>query len=378
MLFFDDWLDAYQEYPYQLPLIGKDGFVRIDTVTGEMSNAIKCPTFRHEGSYSTSIGVRVSGNRLYVSGNPSRYDRLDNLFGFTSVDECFRVFNHVLLSLGLPPFTKCTKLWLAVAEDEDSPHRQVSDGALITRLDITSNRTVGQGNELAYLRALSGLRYRNGIGRLHTNGATVDWLSSKGNASLIYPSAYNKGHEIALHSLPTIRRLYGEGSPEFQYLANLLEYCRTHGVIRFEQKLKSAFLRRNRLQFWGLSDHSVLNPLHSDFLSLDQKLQVTAMSLEHISDRLLRLHVVNSTHAANVTAMYALRWMHGADFDLAKSQVKTHRSRLRKIGIDIANPCNLETFSPVFVRELRTIDVSTLTAPKWYRHATAPVYLKAA
>lgn len=369
---FYDWLDAYQEYPEQLPLIGRDGFLRIDTVTGEMSTAIKCPTVRHEGSYSTSIAVRVSGNRLYVSGNPSRYNRLDNLFGFTSIDDCFRVFNNVLLSLGLPPFTKCTRLWLTMAEGEEGTHRHFSDGAVITRLDITSNRSVGQGNETQYLRALSGLRYRNGIGRLHTNGQTTDWLSAKGKASLIYPSAYCKAHELALHVMPQIRRLCGEDSPEFSYLTNLHEYCRTHGVVRMEQKLKSEFIRRNRLQWWGLSDHSALIPLHDEFLSLDSKLQVTAMSLEHISERLLRLHVVESTHAANVTAMYALRWMHGADFDLSKSQVQTHRARLRKIGIDIANPCDLEKFSPVFVRELRTVEVAPLAVPHWYKRAAVP------
>lgn len=374
---FIDWLDCYQEYSEQLPLVGRDGFVRVDTETGELSDSIKCPTYRHEGSFSTSIAIRVSGNRLYVSGNPSRLNRLDNLFGFESIDSCFLVFNQVLESLGLPKLTKCTRLWLADAKGEEGRHRHVSDGAIVTRLDITSNRSVGHENEVPYLRALSGLRYRHSIGRLHTNGQTVDWLSAKGNAALIYPSAYAKAYEIALHSMPKIKRKFGEQSPEFTYLQSVYEFCRSAGVVRMEQKLKSEFLRRNRLSFWGLSDFSALFPVHDEFLTLDKKLQVTAMDMEHISERLISQGVVSSTHSANITSLYALRWMHGTSFDFSKSQVQQHRARLRKIGIDIANPCNLVNFSPVFVKELRTIEVAPLVVPDWYQRPSSS-FLKVA
>lgn len=374
---FFDWLDAYQDFPAQLPLVGRDGFIRIDTVTGETSTAIKCPTYRHEGSYSTSLAVRVSGNRLYVSGNPSRFDRLDNLFGFTSLDDCFSVLNRVLVSLGLPAFSKCTRTWFLQAE-EGGKHSRCTDGVVITRLDVTSNKAVGQGNESAYLRALAGLSYRHSVPRLHTNGCTVDWLSKRGKASLIYPTAYDKAHEIGLHSLPQIKRLFGRESAEFKYLSDVQDYCRLHGVVRMEQKFKSEMLRRESLNYWGLSDFSAFAPLHLEFLNLDRKLQVTAMSLEHIAEKLLRTGICLTTHSANSTAVYALKWMHGASFDFNKSQVQTHRARLRKIGIDIALPCDLSTFSPVSIREVREVEVRELVAPTWYQKATVYPMLRAA
>lgn len=368
---FFDWIDVHQEYPDQLPLIGRDGFIRIDTQSGEISDAIKCPTVRHEGSFCTSLAVRVSGNRLYVSGNPSRFNRLENLIGFSSVDKCMQVINRELLRLGLPPFTKCTRTWLRQA-GEHQRHTRVSDGAVITRLDITSNKRVGQGNTLDYLRGLSTQRYRHGIGRLHTNGRTADWLSKIGKASLIYPSAYDKGHELELHSLAKIRRKFGRESAEFEYLRRVVDLCNQQGVVRFEQKLKAEFLRRESLNFWGLSDFSRLASVHDEFVNIDRRLQVTSMSLENIAERLLSSGVVSSTHAANITAMYALNWMHGTSFDFSKTQVQTHRARLRRIGIDIANPCNLETFSPVTIKQAREVEVGDMIVPDWYRLPDVP------
>ncbi|EKG45573.1 fumarate reductase iron-sulfur domain protein, partial [Vibrio cholerae HC-55A1] len=29
-------------------------------------------------------------------GNPSRWQRMDNLFGLTTLDECVEIYNHVL------------------------------------------------------------------------------------------------------------------------------------------------------------------------------------------------------------------------------------------------------------------------------------------
>ncbi|MCL7679555.1 phage/plasmid replication protein, partial [Klebsiella pneumoniae] len=104
------------------------------------------------------------------------------------------------------------------------------------------------------------------------------------------------------------------------------------GVVRFEQKLKSRYLQRNHLIYWGLSDYSILNKLHDDFLALDKKLMVTSMDFETISEHLISEGIVDSTRSANTTAMYAIQWMHGHSFDFSKTQVQTHRARLRKIG----------------------------------------------
>ncbi|WP_119691260.1 phage/plasmid replication protein [Pseudomonas oleovorans] len=48
--------------------------------------------------------------------------------------------------------------------------------------------------------------------------------------------------------------------------------------------------------------------------------------------------VADSVPSANATFVYAVQWREGKTFDLAKSAVKVHRSRLRRLGIDIAKP----------------------------------------
>jgi Phage X family len=362
---FKDWLTMYQDHDQPLPFVGDRASIEIDTATGEHI-AIRQPTLVHEGSFCTSIHVRISGNRVTVSGNPSRIDRLDNLFGFTSLDDCVAVYNRILLSLGLPPFTRCTRIFHRQGED-GSRVETFSDGAVITELHITSNRAVGQGCTNDYIKALSTQRYHNSIPRLHTNGNTVDWLSSRGKASLIYPSVYNKAAELRLHQLPKIARAFGPESAEYRHLLRVIDFCDSHGVSRHEQKLKSAFLRRHDFRFWGLFDPSALKPFHDDFLALDERLQVTAMELETIADKLLRLGIVTSTKAANTTTLYAMQWMAGKRFDLSNSNVRTHRARLRQIGIDIADACDISRHSPVQIRKAVEITVRDLPVPEWYQ-----------
>lgn len=64
--------------------------------------------------------------------------------------------------------------------------------------------------------------------------------------------------------------------------------------MRFGQRLKSRFLKRENLYYWGLSDYTRLNELHNEFLNLDKKLSVSAMDFETISDQLIRLGVVET------------------------------------------------------------------------------------
>lgn len=373
---FYDWLSVYQDHPDRLPTISDREFLAICTTTGEELGT-KQPTVKHKGSFSTSVLIRISGNRVTVTGNPSRYNRLENLFGLTTLDQCIEVYNRILRDYGLPPFTKCKRVWQGVGEDGKRVHT-FSDGAIITELHITSNKAVGRDNPDPYLAGLSTLPYRNSIPRLHANGKTADWLTKRGKGGrLIYPSAYNKAYELALHALPKIKKSHGETSSEYRYLKKIIDYCDSHGVVRFEQKLKNEFLRRNGFCFYGLFKESRLRPIHEEFLALDQKLQVEAMNLETITQRLISEGIVDSTRAANVTSLYAIQWMHGHKFDFSKSQVQTHRARLRKIGIDIALTCDLSKFSLVNVKSSRTVIAEPLAMPNWYKKP-AVNHLKAA
>lgn len=411
---FIDYLSVEQVYPFELPKVADITIERYCTRTGERLSETQ-PGWKHEGSYSTSIKIRVDGRRLIVQGNPSAVDRLDNLFGYQTIEQCVAVYNRILVEYGLPALTRCTRiehlqakrsrvvskrivrtrsadeaLDLAFdagqAEQEGDvgayvqtvetaiKHTVISDGMRITRIDLTTNRTVGKGNALQYIRALSTQRAGYKLAHLYSDGCTVDW-----QARDQYRKAYEKATAIAKFLLPKARRNFGDESPEVAYLRDLISYCQDNGVVRMEQELKSEYLLREGLAWWGLFDESRFKAIHEEFLGIDKRLTVTAMDYETISEHLVTSGVVDNTKAANTTAQYALAWMGGRSFDLSKSQVKIMRARLRQIGIDIANPCDLTRFSPVVhVSSRDVIPVDVLAMPAWYRRPAGHLQLVAA
>lgn len=360
---FYDWVKVTQEHSAQLPFLG-DTVLEVYT-DGELMKQIQ-PRHKHEGSFSTSIQITIRGNIITVDGNPSRYNRLDNVIGLSSLDACIEVYNKILAELNLPPFTKCTKLWQGQAS-KNGKTPWYSDGAYFQRLDLTSNIVTG-GNARDYIRGVSTQRYRNSIPRLHTNGKTCDWLSASGKARLMYPKLYDKANELRLHALGKAKRSKNFTPENVQYLENLVSYLEAHGVVRFEQELHSEFLSRENFRYWGLFKESDLKEIHEDFVNIDEKLHVESLDMISISEKLIKEGVVESTRSANSTASYVFLWMSGQKFDFKKSQMQIHRARLRQIGIDIAAEYDQSRFSPVYIEKAKRIEVTPmLTMPKWYQ-----------
>lgn len=365
---FIDWLTISQEHDHDLPVVCDVFTLTIDANTDEVLST-KQPRFVHRESFCTSVTIHVSGRNVRVDGNPSRIGRLDNLFGFSTIDQCVAVYNALLAQYGLPPFTRCTRVLLRDGASGGKAGDLVADGAVIHRIDLTTNVSVGEGNALAYLRGVSSQRIGHSIGYLYPNGRTVAW-TPKGNGKggrLQYRKAYDKAFEMDQNLLPKIKRQYGENSPEFEYVVQVRDYCASNGVVRMEQELKAEYLKREGLAFWGLFNEARFIEIHNEFLAIDERLQVTAMDMMTIADKLLELGVVNSRQAANSTASAAILWMHGHKFDFSKSQVNTNAARLNKIGINIRNACDTSRFAPVFVRQCREVTKRELPMPAWYR-----------
>lgn len=378
---FFDWLHLEQDFGYQLPILSDVALARLRVVngdvTGEAGEHFLQPAFHHRGSFCDTIKVHIRGSVLSVSGNPSKWNRVENLFGLQTIDACVSVFNKIMADLGLPAFTKCTHVGYRQLS-EGGLREEIVDGAIVKEIHITTNKALGQGNVRDYLSGLSTLTYRNSVPHLFENGCTVEWKSKQGNANLIYPNVYDKANEIRLKALAKIKNQFGDESPEYKYLLRVVELCEQLGIARFEQKLKSRYLQRENLHHYGLSDYSKLNQLQNTFLNIDSRLQVTAMDFETISEQLFSAGVVDTVRAANTTAMYAIQWAHGQTFDFEKSQVKTHRARLRKIGIDIAQRIDITRFSPVKVVATREVCPQVMTIdsmPAWY---IKPNHLRAA
>lgn len=172
---------------------------------------------------------------------------------------------------------------------------------------------------------------------------------------------------MRVHSYDKIKRKFGEESKEFRYYRSVYEYCRENGVVRFEQKLKSRYLQRENLCYWGISDFSVLENLQKEFTDMYKKLNVSQYDLETIAEQLVSQGIVDTLRKATTSAYYAMLWASGKELGLKSRQYETHRARLRKIGIDIANPCDVEKFQAVRVIACENIMVRPFKAPDFYQ-----------
>ncbi|HEL8025982.1 TPA: Replication-associated protein G2P [Escherichia coli] len=372
-----DWLKARQDFCYELPYLGDVGYQRIRLDTGEVSS-VSQPVYVHEGSFSDVVSIRIRGSELTMSGNPSRWGKLDNVFGLRTMDDCFDVFNHILRSLGLPEFTKGTCFKLRQMPD-GSYTGHVWNGAEVLETHINRNIAVGPGNENMAIRALSVLNFRRMNGSLRPNGHTAEFMTDGQRVNLMYPSIYNKAYDLLIHSMKKTEKKSGKDSEDYKYLACLYEFLLMHGVIRFELKLKRRFLQKNKLIYWGYSDFETeLEPLIDEFVNIYKKTRSSSMDVKSVATELLEAGVVDSVRAAHTTAFYAYSWSCGERFDFSKSAVKIHRSRLRKIGIDIARDYNVSLFPGVVIRNIKEIEFNEVVKkPDWYRERKTELYLVA-
>ena len=370
MTWFIDKMEMHQEYPEGgLPVVGKHGVLRRDIATGEVvSDSVS--SFKHEGSYSSSIQIRSTGHSVTIIGNPSRFNRSENLFGFTTIEECTQVYNHILASHGLPPFTRCTKVFHSQTP-ENERSRLVTDGATIRHLDWTRNHMVGQGREYAYLKALSGQTISRSLEpHLYPNGATVDWknprTSLKGKGSgYRYDKVYIKAKDLKSHRN---QRLKNASAEEVIYYDRLIEYCQDNGIVREEQSKKSPFLKKHKLAYYGLCSEVDFLPHLMDIEMAQKRLEVIHMTYEQIAEQLIEQGICKSRQSANATEGYFLKWLHGVHIDKSKTQYFEHRNRLLQLGFDISIQHD-GTIPRLQVRSSDVIDLRLATPPNWYRSA---------
>lgn len=360
---FIDWLKVTQTHPGGgLPLVGEEMISVIDLSTGEPVR--ESPNMKRlEGSYSSKLSIRCDGSTVTVDGNPSRWHRLDNLFGVQTFDEAIQVYNIILQEHGLPPYTKATRLDWLQGEDGQGAARAATDGACFLRVDWTQNLEVGKNNELPFLRALSSQSAGKGKQpQLYANGHTVDWAR---RSTLWYLKAYNKAHEMREHL--TKARLKQLTSGDIDYLEKLIGYCQQYGIVRVEKEFKSAFLKRKNLCYYGMTKEADFDSYLTDIDAILERVEMATANYETIADQLLDKGIVTSRQSANATQGYALAWLHGRDMrhTMGRSQFYEHKRRLLALGLDISNPCDI-TRLPQITRE-REIVVRPALPPSWYR-----------
>lgn len=363
-MWFIDKLNMHQDHNEELPVVASQHVLRVDAQTNELlSDSPK--SLIHEGSYSSVLTVRCNGTRVSVTGNPSRWNRADNLFGFTSIKDCVEVYNSVLISHGLPSFTPAKQVVYRQTADGKKAEL-VTDGAVFTHFDITRNLAVGAGSEHAFLRGLSTLT----IGKsrepyLYANNQTVDWYKG---STVRYTKAYVKAHDLIKHQN---KRLKEASEQEKKYYQSLIDYCNDIGLVREEHSFKSPFLKRKKLNIYGRVELSDLEKHTNELGDAMKRLEVIDDRYEDISEQLLNAKVVKSRQSANATQSVAMQWLLGHKIDKTKSQYYEHRKRLLQIGIDIALPHDASKPLPQ-IRSTHAIDVVHLAPPPWYKMPVVP------
>ena len=359
---FIDNLHMHQEHSGMLPVIGSEMVMRFDLQTGEqISSSPK--SLRFEGSNSSSVQVRCNGNRVSVVGNPSRWNRSENLFGFKTFDECVQVYNQILLSVGLPPFTKCTSYQFTQVE-EGAKHQVVTDGAFIDHVDFTRNFSVGRGNEKSFLKAMASISWgktRNSKPYLYPNEQTVD--CHKGS-TLRYQKVYEKAANLLDDRKKNLKTATDS---EVHYYEKLIGWCQEHGILREEHSFKNTWLRRKNYRFYGITKEIDFKPHLEEIQNAMKKLEVSNTQYESISDQLLAENVVKARQAANATQMVYLQWLHGLSLDVKERQLRTHKSRLLQLGIDVSIPHDMSR-TPLRIKSNDLIDVKNIVPPSWYKH----------
>jgi II/X family phage/plasmid replication protein len=370
-LYFIDRLFIQQDHPDGgLPLVGEHKIERIELETGEKLP----PTVNQkilEGSYSTKLTIRSNGHRVRVEGNPSRWQRTDNLFGLASIDDCVAVYNHILSKYHLPPFTKSTHIY----------HRQMigdksqlcGNGAQITGIDFTINHQVGKGKEQSFIRGMSSMQIGRGRQpKLYPDGNTCNW----GEASTwLMTKLYCKAAELDRNLKKIKRKKQTEQTAsQVDYITKLIEYCQQKGVVREEHSLRQSMLKRHNLHIYGLHNELDYFKYLKDIENAMNTIQISHDEHESIAHQLVNAGAVKTLRQANTTMAYFNMWQYGTDLRqagvLSQSQFYEHKARLKTIGIDIAQKFDVSRLCPT-LRRSEIINVQPLQIPKWYKYPQA-------
>jgi hypothetical protein len=229
--------------------------------------------------------------------------------------------------LGLPQFVRAERRFVPGVGVEWGCAGGVS-AARFSRLDVTGNFSagVGAGDVLAWLGAQQPGRCR---ARVYGDGGTVEW---GGGSRYMYFKAYDKAAEL-------LRR----GA-----VADVVEYCRAVGLVRFELSLKAVWCSKRRAVWGSVTDEELEGVL------MDRVNSVVGQGVE-------------VRHVLDVPMPYLgtlLLWEQGVDVAsrLSRATFYRHRRYLRGLGIDIAvAKSSVSRMWPV-----RVVRLERLEPPEWY------------
>ena len=309
---FCDWITVSQTYKNGCPVLN-DGLVITVTNDGEIIRETH-RTLQLKGSYSTSVQIRSDGKRQEFSGNPSKWNRLDNVYGL-NLNLSKTVINEIMTSVRLPPFTAA---------------------AQFSRIDMATIAAAGSPAALTdYMFAKS----RENLPQYTVSRkfGTLYWGSKSKTKTL---KIYDKSAELKKHLKKSFNR---------QYLNKLIEHLHNIGAFRIETCFRFRYLKYHDIRNWEQATHDIL------FKHFKKDLKLMAKPVQE-------LNIDDLTGSELGTLMIYLA---GIDpkTRLAKDTFYKHKRKLKKYGYDIS--C-----TDVLARIETKPRLITLTAPAppdWYK-----------
>jgi hypothetical protein len=394
-MIFVDWTSLSQSHrPGSLPVVGSEFRVSHSLETGELlrENVVG---FQHEGSFDSSLHIRSDGSVVSVSGNPSGFDRPDNLFGWSSVASAVARINRELVSLGLPElnsqraheemrlgsmviFRSKPPAGASRSEirsfrphfDSDNGRQAAHTDSLLpdgrsrfSRVDLTQN--IATNGAMDFLRHLSTYVHHGKAGNLYPNGRTVDW----GNGSRrIYIKFYDKAYDLDQKIKKLQKRLHGKHRERIldhiEYLFKLKRWCEENGIVRLEVTFKATELIDRKLIYieaWeGETMSNVIKPYQ-----FHKKINLEETRFDGVSNHLLSMGLGVSERVARQAELIHTAWVNGSELMVLCGTLRNfnrYRKLLLNVGVDIKNPCDISRLTlRVHKSEYREI-----SPPSWY------------
>lgn len=356
-----DWLTVSQLHA-DAPEWGSVRRLDFDMKTGEIEiERVLSDTV--QASWDTSLRVRSTGGRVEVSGNPSKWGRLDAVTGLTDLWSCVELYNGVLSALGLPSFSPG---WYLRSTQGETFY----PGPTISRVDLTRNLVVGRGGVRPFLDWIEAQVWGKRLAFRRIGENTL----GAGKRNRRQRVLYDKAAEIAANKSAWKRSRAFEREDAVLYLDRLAAWAESIGLVRDEIRLGSKFFNE-QLQYrlaesWSHETPEKLFNAQSEI----QTLEAGVMNDYRTGIYDLLTAKGYSARMAGQLQKLVHSWLHGDEWKLGLTTPTAYRyaSILRKeCGLDLRKPSNIRSLSVCVkpkVLEARPLTCADL--PDWYDQAS--------
>lgn len=336
-----DWLTVSQQH-VDAPEWGSSLLVDYDFKTREIIKQV-IKSEQLQGSWESSLLVRCVGGRVEVSGNPSKWGRLESVAnGCRSVFAALDVYNAILADLELPAFS-CPDRLIVMGEG-GARDRTMDHGARISRVDIAGCLVLGaEASVRPYIDWLE-------MQRIGKRGQPYD---RKGPLSLLagtrrrrQSAVYGKALEVIEQSKRWARRHLVDAEAAASYLVRLSDRLSVGGWCRREARLGTDYLSSAGLQYVSEWDEAIMLREWLSYGVTGEVEEVGAV-IDWREEAMTRLQAMGlGERAARQRMETLLAWMAGADCSPGPGRSRATFFRiaadLRKaVGVDIRSVPNV-------------------------------------